>query len=326
MNIALLRKLRDAGGAHLSLECLGATTAEVDELESFGFALERHPLLGVAYRGPAERLCPDQIEDALGTRFVGRRVAVWERVASTNDLAARAALSTANEGLVVLAEEQRSGRGRRGRTWTAPPRSSVLMSVLLFPDGPLADPAWLTALGAVAAAEVVAEWTGRDARIKWPNDVRVDGRKIAGVLVERGAGAVVGIGLNANLAVADLPAEFRDGATSLSQLVGGPVDRSEVVRALVRRLDGHYERARAEGPGPLARTWRDRSEHLARQVVVRARSAEFQGRLVELELLGAVVLETGTETLRLPMREVEAVSHDSTPDPPGKAVECPADQ
>jgi BirA family biotin operon repressor/biotin-[acetyl-CoA-carboxylase] ligase len=101
-------------------------------------------------------------------------------VGSTNDLAARGAGSIANEGLVVLAEEQTAGRGRRGRAWTAPAGTSLLMSVLLFPPEQAADPGWLTAQAAIAVVEVVAAWSGRDARIKWPNDVRVDGRKIAG--------------------------------------------------------------------------------------------------------------------------------------------------
>ena len=127
-----------------SLETLGAAPRrDLDELESFGFALERHPYQGVAYRGPSARLCPDQIEYELGTQRIGRRIAVWNRVTSTNDLAARGRFA-ANEGLVILAESQTAGRGSRGRRWTAPAGTSLLMSVLLFPPEPLTDPAWLT--------------------------------------------------------------------------------------------------------------------------------------------------------------------------------------
>ena len=234
MNIPLLRRLRDAERSFLPLVELGTDLdqlrGDLDELEAFGFALERHPYRGVAYRGPADRLCPDQIEDDLGTLRVGRRIAVWKRVSSTNDVAVRAAGSTANEGLVILAEEQTAGRGRRGRAWTAPPGSSILMSVLLFPPAALAETAWLTALGAVATAEVVAAWTGLDAgiTIKWPNDVRVGGRKIAGVLVERGQGAVIGIGLNANVESGAFPPELRATATSLCIITGRRIDRSEL--------------------------------------------------------------------------------------------------
>ena len=187
MNIPLLVQLRDAAGEFLGFEALGSnlevTSRDIAELGSFGFEFEEHPTLGVAYRGPAARLCPDQIEFALGTRLIGRRIAVWDRVGSTNDLALRAAASRANEGLVVLAEWQTQGRGRRGRSWTAAPQTSILMSFLVFPRDPLAHLDGLTALGAVAVAEVVEQLTGTPAQIKWPNDVLVGGKKIAGILV-----------------------------------------------------------------------------------------------------------------------------------------------
>ncbi|WP_254053506.1 biotin--[acetyl-CoA-carboxylase] ligase [Singulisphaera sp. GP187] len=296
MNIPLLHRLRDAQGAFVSIAELGdgeafdSVQTDLDELERFGFVLESHPYRGVAYRGPAARLCPDQIEHELGTRRVGRRIAVWNRVISTNDLAANAAASKANEGLVILAEEQTAGRGRRGRQWVAPTGSSLLMSVLLFPSESLAEAGWLTALGAVAVAEVVAAWTGLDARIKWPNDVRIAGRKIAGILVERGEGAVIGIGLNANLSQADFPTELHETATSLRILMGETVDRSELVRALIRRLDAWYDRGWSLGPDALNPAWRDRSEHLGQMVEVATPSGSHVGRLVDLDLRRGLTL------------------------------------
>jgi BirA family biotin operon repressor/biotin-[acetyl-CoA-carboxylase] ligase len=298
MNIPLLHRLRDAQGAFIPVAELGACAggsldtvrADLDELERFGFVFESHPYRGVAYRGPATRLCPDQIEHELGTRRVGRRIAVWNRVVSTNDLAGHAAASTANEGLVILAEEQTAGRGRRGRQWVAPASSSLLMSVLLFPPENLAEAGWLTALGAVAVAEVVAAWTGLDVRIKWPNDVRVAGRKIAGILVERGDGAVIGVGLNANASLDDFPEELHGTATSLRILLGGPVDRSELARALIRRLDDWYDRGWSLGPDVLNPAWRDRSEHLGRLVQVATPSGSYVGRLVDLDLRRGLTL------------------------------------
>ena len=159
LNIPLLDRLRAAEGDYVPLGELGPDLKrlrfELDALATFGFGVEQHPYRGAAYRGPAERLCPDQIEHALATRRIGRRIAVWNRVTSTNDLAARAGTSPSNDGLVVLADEQTAGRGRRGRSWTAPPCSSILMSVVLFPPRHLAADvpeaafgcAWLTALG-----------------------------------------------------------------------------------------------------------------------------------------------------------------------------------
>jgi len=112
-------------------------------------------------------------------------------------------------------------------------------------------PAWLTALGAVAAAEVVEQFTGQHAQIKWPNDVRVGGRKIAGVLVERAAGAVIGIGLNANITRGEFPEALRAECTSVQILTGERADRSELARALIRRLDAIYAEGLSAGPGPL---------------------------------------------------------------------------
>lgn len=320
MNIPLLQRLRDAQGAFVPLPELadgdGVDTvlADLDDLERFGFVLERHPYRGVAYREPAPRLCPDQIEHELGTRRVGRRIAVWSRVSSTNDLAARAAASEANEGLVILAEEQSAGRGRRGRTWVAPPGSAILLSALLFPPETLDEVGWLTALGAVAVAEVVAEWTGQDARIKWPNDVRVDGRKVSGVLVERGSAAVIGIGLNANTEWADFPEELRATATSLRILTGERADRSELARALIRRLDHWYDRGWSLGPSSLDQPWRDRSEHLGRIVRVDTRSGPLVGRLDDMSLRHGLTLRTpAARETRIPVREVLALaSHEES--------------
>src|SRR5262249_1496375 len=154
--------------------------------------------------------------------------------------------------------EQSAGRGRRGRAWIAPPRSSILLSVLVFPPPALAGNAWLTALGAVATADVVADQTGLKAQIKWPNDVRVEGRRIAGILVERGHGAVIGIGLNATIGPDAFPTELRETATSLAILLEKPIDRSDVARALIERLDAWYDLGRTQGPESLNLPWRER--------------------------------------------------------------------
>lgn len=317
LNAALLSRLREAGGRFVPLDVLGGDPSrvhdELDALAGFGFSIERHPYLGASYRGPAARLCPDQIEHELGTRRIGRRVAVWNRVGSTSDVAARAATNLSNDGLVVLAEEQTAGRGQRGRSWSVPVHSSILLSVLLFPPDELmatgqesaASCGWMTALGAVATAELVSDWTSAEARIKWPNDVRVEGRKIAGVLVERvrgpasgqvdvparRQGLVIGIGLNGNIDAGAFPAGLRSPACSLSMLAGAPVDRSDVARDLIRRLDAWYAVVLSQGIRTLSDRWRDRSEHLGRSVRLGTPAGPLVGRLVDLDLRDGLALE-----------------------------------
>jgi BirA family biotin operon repressor/biotin-[acetyl-CoA-carboxylase] ligase len=336
LNIPLLDRLRASAGEYIPIEELGSDNdrvlADLDALAAFGFAIERHPYRGVAFSAPAKRLCPDQIEHALGTSRLGRRIAVWERVPSTNDLAAQAAGSTCNDGLVILAEEQTAGRGRQGRAWTAPPRSSILISILIFPPRALgsADPdagqdcAWLTALGAVATAEVVSAWIGREAAIKWPNDVRVNGRKIAGILVERPAthglsgspesarirAAVIGIGLNVNVDRGALPAELEALATSIQiERHGFPVDRSEVASHLIRRLDHWYDVVRSRGCAALNAAWLDRNKLLGQVVRVTTPDGPRSGRLVDLDVHLGLSLEDAVPPgpRRVPLAEVLAI-------------------
>jgi BirA family transcriptional regulator, biotin operon repressor / biotin---[acetyl-CoA-carboxylase] ligase len=160
---------------------------------------------------------------------------VHHRVAdSTNERAKELAAAGAPHGTVVTADEQTAGRGRQGRAWTAPPRSAVLMSVVVRDLGESA--ALLPLAAAVAVCEASESAAGVRCEIKWPNDVWIDGRKLAGILVEArpAAGwAVVGIGLNVSTTGDEFPPELRGVATSLG--AAAPID--EVLAALLRALE-----------------------------------------------------------------------------------------
>lgn len=320
LNIPLLDRLREAAGRFVALDDLpGDPASDVAALAAFGFDLERRADGAVAYRGPSPRLCPDQIEHDLGTIRIGRRVAVWRRIGSTNDAAARGASTPANDGLVVMAEEQTAGRGRRGRAFVAPAGSSLLTSILLFPpDDAPAGVAWLTVLAAVAVAELVTEWTGHTALVKWPNDVRVDRRKICGVLVERtlrpsGAegptsAVVVGIGLNVNVPETAFPSVLSDRATSLSILAGRDFDRSELARDLLRRLDRRYDETLRHGPASLSAAWRSRCEHLGRPVRILTSSEALEGTLADVDFArGLTIIPTRGESTPIPLDAVLAL-------------------
>ncbi|NLF31623.1 MAG: biotin--[acetyl-CoA-carboxylase] ligase [Planctomycetes bacterium] len=183
------------------------------------------------------------IERDLGTSRVGRNVICFEVLDSTNDTAADSARQADSDGLVVLAERQRRGRGRGARAWLSEPGANVLMSVVLRDDASHlpAEPVTIAAGMAVAeAVEAVLADPGA-CRLKWPNDVLLEGRKVAGILVEqrRGGSArslIVGIGINVNAHPGDDRVDRP--ATSLARRRGGPVDRVAVVRAVCRALDG----------------------------------------------------------------------------------------
>ena len=177
----------------------------------------------------------------LRSRF-GRHYTYVESCPSTQRLLA----TDAPEGAVAVADEQTEGRGRLGRRWEAPAGTSVLCSVQLRPA---ADPARfpeLTVVGAEACAEAIRAVTGLEPSVKPPNDVLIGTRKVAGILGEASEGRVVlGIGINANVAEGELPADARTPATSLLAETGAPVDRIELLVQLLAALERRYDAWRA---------------------------------------------------------------------------------
>ncbi|MEV6298166.1 biotin--[acetyl-CoA-carboxylase] ligase [Actinoplanes sp. NPDC051861] len=183
--------------------------------------------------------------------------ALWSKLdvraetGSTNADAAEAARQGAAEGLVVVAESQVAGRGRRDRQWTSPPRAGLTLSVLLRPvaanaergwaPAPIGSIGWLSLLAGVALREAVIRVAGVDAELKWPNDLLVDGRKCAGILAEvSGDAVVIGIGLNVSTRAEELPETTGVPATSLRVAGAEDFDRDPLLRALLRSLDRWY--------------------------------------------------------------------------------------
>ncbi|BDH08141.1 biotin--[acetyl-CoA-carboxylase] ligase [Streptomyces seoulensis] len=186
-------------------------------------------------------------------------VDVVQRTGSTNsDLVARASSGAAEEGAVLIAEEQTAGRGRLDRRWTAPPRSGLFFSVLLRPaEVPLERWGWLPLLTGVAVATGLSRAAGVDAALKWPNDLLVtvggEERKAGGILAERAGedGVVVGVGLNVTLRADELPVP---GAGSLLLADSVSTDRDTLLRSVLRSLETWYDRWRAAGGDPVTST------------------------------------------------------------------------
>ena len=247
-------------------------------------------------------------------QHLGRRVLLFDRLESTNSAALSLAGDAANDGIVVLADEQTAGRGQYGRTWQAPPGSSVLMSVLMFPFPHLRRPAVLTAWAAVAVCQLIREITALEAKIKWPNDVYLHDKKVCGILIEQRSGGrveqapatAVGIGVNVKQS-----AEFfeRAGLTlggSLFTLTGKKFDHHDVARLLIHRLDDDYTRLAEGNVAVLEESWRSRLGLVGKQVRVEALNGIQQGHLVNVSL-DAVELEIGSDGPR--RWQPEAVRH-----------------
>jgi BirA family biotin operon repressor/biotin-[acetyl-CoA-carboxylase] ligase len=230
----------------------------------------------------------------LETRRLGRRVLVFDRVDSTNSLAPSFAGEADADGLALLADEQSAGRGQHGRTWLAPPRSSVLLSVLLYPPGHLCRPAVLTAWAAVAVCEVVRRLTGLDPCIKWPNDVLVHGKKICGILIEQsqhgGAPATVaGLGLNVAQSADQLLAAGLPLATSLKVCGWAPADTHAAARLLLMLLDEGYDRLCQGDQKALETRWNQHIGLLGQDVTAECADGVRRGRLLEMAFDGILL-------------------------------------
>ena len=221
---------------------------------------------------------------------------------STNADVAKAAQEGAAEGLVVVAERQRAGRGRLGRQWESPPRAGLTVSVLVRPkDISPSRYGWLPLLAGVALVETVRRFAEVDAVLKWPNDLLIDGRKCAGILAESVTdGVVIGIGLNVTLREAELP---RPDATSLLLAGAATTDRDPLLRALLRTFADWYGGWCARGGDPetsgLRDAYRLHCATLGRQIrVALPNNTQLTGTASDVDSTGRLVVTStdGTST------------------------------
>jgi BirA family biotin operon repressor/biotin-[acetyl-CoA-carboxylase] ligase len=235
----------------------------------------------------------------LDTRRLGRRVLVFDRLDSTNSRAAVLAEDRANDGVAILAHAQTAGRGQYGRSWLCRPGTGVLLSLLLFPPPPLRRPAVLTAWAAVSVCELIREAAGLQARIKWPNDVLIQGRKVCGILIEQARGTVVGIGLNVNQSAEELAEASLPEAGSLAAIAGKPFDVAEVARGLIRRLDADYDALCGGDLATLETCWKGRLGLRGKAVTATCAGATHQGRLLDVSFAAVELEASPGRTLRL---------------------------
>lgn len=226
----------------------------------------------------------------------GYQLVFRETVGSTNDEAKRLAREGAAEGTIVWALAQTAGRGRRGRAWASPP-GNLYLSLILRPKGPpdrAAQLGFAAALSVIDALEALAPGLA-DIACKWPNDVLLAGRKLAGILLESemGGGAdlaflVLGVGVN----LASAPRESEFPATSLAGEGYPPPAPQTALEAFARHFDAWARRWREDGFAPLRAAWLARVAGLGGEIRVRLETAGLRGRFVDLDRQGALLLET----------------------------------
>ena len=194
----------------------------------------------------SDRLIADELQTPSARATIGRQIIVLEQTSSTNDAILQVATTNSNEGLVLFAEHQTAGRGQRGNRWESAAGKGLWFSILLRPKIQINDSGRLTIWAIETISDVIRTEFSLEPAIKLPNDVQLYGCKVAGVLVEMRAQekaphlAVVGIGINVNQSMEDLPPELQNRAISLAMALHRPVDRRQFAVAVLRYLDRTY--------------------------------------------------------------------------------------
>ena len=282
-------------GQAISAE-LGVTRAavwkQIEQLRALGFVIESQGKQGYRLLSCPDSLMAPVIAKGLQTRWAGRQIVYLPSVDSTNRRARQLAAEGAPHGTLVIADEQTAGRGRRGRGWISPAGEGVFMSLILRPQSHPSEVARLSMQTALAVALSIAQTTGLDARIKWPNDIVCGGRKVCGMLLEMNADeqavhdVVAGIGINVHQT--QFAPEIEKTASSLDLLSGQRVCRAALVRAFLEA----FERAEAlAAQGALMDAYRARSATLGQRVQVIAPAGSFTGTALEVTDSGSLIVE-----------------------------------
>lgn len=228
------------------------------------------------------------------------RLIIVQEAESTQDLAREMALCGEPDGTAVMALKQTRGRGRAGRAWISPDGKNLALSLLLRPRVPPRDAPLLGFIAAIAVAEALELQGVERATLKWPNDVLVQGKKIAGILSEASIKgslvefAVIGIGLNVNAELTDFPPELRDVLTSLVLHTGSPCDLPQMANLILERFGTLYGRMSAEGGGMVRALWEGRWANKGESVRWQGITGKAEGILDD----GSLVLRTDDGLIR----------------------------
>jgi BirA family biotin operon repressor/biotin-[acetyl-CoA-carboxylase] ligase len=281
-----------------------AVWKQIRALRKYGYSIESRHGLGYRLVSRTDLPVPWELARVLNTSFVGKQVVFREVVDSTQNLALSLAARQDSHGTVVIAEQQKSGRGRQKRKWLSP-KGGIWLSVILRPEIPTARITLLPFAAALAVCNAIRA-TGLDARLKWPNDVMVSGKKVAGILLDISAEAdqvnhaVIGIGINANVDANAISARLEGiKITSISDELGRTVSRLDLAKTLLENLERYYLEMEKRGPSAIMQEWKKNSDMLGRKVTVSQGGKTIQGLAVDVNDDGSLLLRTGASDVNI---------------------------
>jgi BirA family biotin operon repressor/biotin-[acetyl-CoA-carboxylase] ligase len=287
-------------GQKLSAELGVSRTAvwkHIEELRKEGYDIEAVARKGYKLLSIPDAITAKEILNNLSTNIFGKDIFFYQVVTSTQKIATEMAMSGAAEGTVIVAEEQTEGRGRLQRKWHTPSGNSVAMSIIIRPRILLSSTPHFTLLVAVSIVKAIKDISTLNPKIKWPNDILINGKKSVGILTELNAEAdqinflIVGIGINVNQVIDDLPKEIQNIATSLAIEDGKKFRRAELIRSILTNLEYFYEKYIKEGFTSIKDIWEKESCTIGENIIAKTSLETIEGRAVGITNDGILLLE-----------------------------------
>ncbi len=277
-------------------------------LRRYGYGIESRRGMGYRLAKTTDLPVPWELAKILKTSVVGKSQIIYrENIDSTQSLALRLAEKGGKiHGLVVIAEQQTSGRGRMKRKWLSP-KGGVWLSVVLKPLVSLTMSTMLPFVAALAVCDAIRQSTKADATLKWPNDVMMAGKKVAGILLDMSAEAdminyvVIGIGINANVETSKLKVDRQNKPeiTSIRQSIGRDVNRLHLTALVLEKLEMYYSVLEKYGSEPIIREWRARSDMLGKKVTVVQQDRTYSGVAANINEDGSLLLKTKDQEISI---------------------------
>jgi BirA family biotin operon repressor/biotin-[acetyl-CoA-carboxylase] ligase len=304
----LLLYLKEKRGSWVSGESLSNEMAvsraaiwkHVRKLKEEGYLIESSPKKGYLFIKDSDLLLPNEIREGLRTRVFGKMdIHYFKEVDSTNMKAKELAEGGAGEGTVVIAESQTAGRGRRGREWFSSSGNGIYATLILRPAMPPIGAPRITLMTAVAVAEAILSLVQLDLKIKWPNDILIKGRKLAGILTEITTEMdavnyiVVGLGLNVNTPSESFPKEIREKATSIFIETGEQFSRTRLIRTCLEHFEKYYRMFKKNEFSPIIHRWKQLSDIVGKNISVDVIGQKHVGKVVDIDDDGVLILKDG---------------------------------
>jgi len=264
----------------------------IESLREDGYDILAVPHLGYKLVSSPDRLFASEIKSGLGTKIIGKHIYYFDSLDSTMDTAMQLGIKSAHEGTIVLAEAQSKGRGRMGRDWVSPKYKGIYLSLILRPQIPPSQLPILTLLTAVSICEALESVCSLEAKIKWPNDIFINNKKLGGILTELNAEmdevrfVVIGIGLNIN----NDKKSLLPGANSVLLEKGEAFDRIRILQQILKRIEENYLLLKSRGPDFIVKGWRQRNITLGRRVKISSHKEHIEGEAIDIDSDGALLL------------------------------------